>query len=90
MQPTGKLAETAPTHIAGSRAIGIRGDGPAVSPGGPPSAITLFVSDSARPLPLQAVITAAVGSGTITLSRWGEHLALRAPRDVVPIREFAP
>ena len=84
--PSGQLTETAPATIDGTPAIGIRGTVPASRTNGPASAVTLYVSRSATPLPLKAVLSDGNGDNqTATLSDWGEHIALAVPRRVFQI-----
>jgi len=75
--PHGTLVETGLKTIDGQHAVGITG---AASPlANPFTSVTLWITDSSTPLPLQAVFSAPKSTGTAVLSGWGEHLAITPP-----------
>lgn len=87
----GLLTETAPTVVDGQSVVGIKSKGPATgstSPAVVASAI-VYVTRSHTPLPLRAVYSFSKGgSATLDLSRWDEHLALKAPTNVIPVSKL--
>jgi hypothetical protein len=85
----GHTTETAPTTIDGQSVIGIRGSLP-VS-GSPHAAVTatIYVSRASSPLPVRAIYTEGKGSTeTVSLSHWGETVALKAPTNVIPASQL--
>jgi len=82
--PRGQLTETAPTTIDGQRVIGIKGRIPQ-SVGGPTlGTLTEYVTATSTPLPVRAIYRFGNGvSAQVTFSRWGEHLSLHAPANVI-------
>jgi hypothetical protein len=88
--PSGHLTQTAATKIDGTPAIGIRGTGPALNSAGTATSLTLFISSTGKPLPLRATLDDGKGdTRTVTLSGWGEHVAVSAPHSAVPIISLA-
>ncbi len=86
----GHLTETAPTTIDGQPVIGIHGEVPI--PGSPQTTVaeTLYVSRTNSPLPVSATYTYSKGGiATITLSDWGETVALKAPTNAIPESQLA-
>jgi hypothetical protein len=85
--PAGPLTETAPTHEDGVSVVGIRGRAPALYL--QPGTLTVYLTRSGQPLPMLVTVTlratkhAPAGSETITLSDWGERVAVTAPSDVI-------
>jgi hypothetical protein len=67
--------------------VGVRGRAPALYL--QPGTLTVYVARSSRPLPVLVTVTlqaskhAPAGSETITLSDWGEHVVVTAPKDVI-------
>ncbi len=83
--PTGRLAETATTHVDGVAAVGIRGTLNLAATSKTTTYI-LYVSMSGKPLPLRATLVEGRGaSATFSFTRWGEHISLQAPTNVVSI-----
>lgn len=85
----GQLKETAPTQVDGQSAVGITGKGPVTGSTGSSVSAIVYVSRSHTPLPLRAVYTfSAGGSVTLELSGWGEHLAIKAPTNAIPVAQL--
>jgi hypothetical protein len=87
----GHVTETNPTTVDGQAVVGIQGDVPI--PGSPHTSVaaTLYVSRTTSPLPVAATSTFSKGgSATITLSHWGETVALTAPPNAVPESQLQP
>jgi hypothetical protein len=90
LTPGGHLTETSSTRIDGKLAIGISGTGPPLRPDGAPSSLTLFVAKTGSRLPLGAALNDTQGDHeTVTLSAWGERIALRAPHNSIAIVTLA-
>lgn len=85
----GQLKETAPTQVDGHAVVGITGKGPVSGSTTASVSAIVYVTRSSTPLPLSAVYTFSAG-GTVTLglSGWGEHLALKAPTNVIPAAQL--
>jgi len=87
LTPPGALTETAPTRVDGQAVVGIRGT--LGSAEGKDASDILYVTSSGTPLPVAVSASSKGGGGvqaftsTITLSSWGEHVALRAPTNVI-------
>jgi hypothetical protein len=76
-----------PCQVQVRSAIGIRGAGVSLGSGTPSSALTLYVSRAATPLPLRAtLVDTKDDSDTITFSDWGERVVLKAPTGAIPVR----
>ena len=85
----GQLKETAPTQVDGQPAVGITSTGPATGSTTAPASAIVYVTRSSTPLPLRAVYTYSSGASvTLQLSGWGEHLALKAPTNVIPAAQL--
>jgi len=85
----GQLKETAPTQVDGQSAVGITGKGPVTGSTTASISATVYVTRSSTPLPLRAVYAfSSGGSVTLELSGWGEHLALKAPTNVIPVAQL--
>ena len=62
----------------------VRAPGPVTGATGVSVSAIVYISRSHTPLPLRAVYTySAGGSATLELTGWGEHLALKAPTNVI-------
>jgi hypothetical protein len=87
LTPPGALSETAPTRVDGQSVVGIRGT-PGSADGKDASDI-LYVTSSSTPLPVAVSASSKGGGGaqaftsTVTLSGWGEHVAVSAPTNVI-------
>jgi hypothetical protein len=87
LTPPGALTETAPTRVDGQSVVGIRGT-PGSADGKDASNI-LYISSSSTPLPVAGSASSKGGgstqafTSTITLSGWGERVALTAPTNVI-------
>jgi hypothetical protein len=85
----GQLKETAPTQVDGQPAVGITGKGPVTGSTTASVSAIIYVTRASTPLPVRAVYTFSTGgSVTLDLSGWGEHLALKAPANVIPVAQL--
>jgi hypothetical protein len=86
---SGHTTETAPTTVDGQSVIGIRGSVPVSGSAHATVTATLYVSRATSPLPVGATYTDGKGSTeTISLTHWGETVALKAPANVIPASQL--
>jgi hypothetical protein len=81
LRPQGTLTKLGPSVVDGQPVIGVRGDQASGS-------VTLYVSTTGSPLPVEAAeqaTSAQTTFATVVLSNWHEELVLRAPLRSVPI-----
>jgi hypothetical protein len=82
----GHLTETSVTKIAGQSAIGIQNKSVATGSKGVTVAVTMYVSQTSKPLPIRVTFNYSNGASTVvTFSGWDEPLALKAPAHVIPV-----
>jgi hypothetical protein len=79
----GALTEGRPVTVAGQRCIPIVGHTSEPQVGG--VTVTLYVTDSKTPLPVEQKATSKAITTTTIWSRWGHAVALTAPAGAVPI-----
>lgn len=82
--PAGRLREGAAQTIDGQRVIGISGGAPPATASGGTGTATLYVTASSHPLPVRASAEVSVRGHaklylTMTMSRWGERVAVSRP-----------
>jgi len=82
LKPAGQLSIVAATDINGQRVVGVRGT---KSSSRGLTVDTLFARAAGSPLPVEEVASQGNARLSTTLTRWGEHLQLRAPNGAVPI-----
>lgn len=87
--PTGVLNLTPVRTMDGRQVVGISGGlTPDDAQGGATGTMTLYVSDSAPYLPVEAVVTGTLsgqsGRSTLTFSHWGEAVSVSAPSSSTP------
>lgn len=84
VQPTSDVVELAPSMFSGQRVIGIRGKtGPAAVGF---TSVTVYLSQSAHPLPVYATFSGPHGIGQVDrFSKWGERIAAAAPANAVSV-----
>ncbi len=81
----GQLTETAPTMVDGQAVVGIKSQAPPTGSTAASVSAIVYVTRSRTPLPVRAVYTFSKGgSATLDLSGWNEHLAVKAPTNVIP------
>jgi hypothetical protein len=78
---SGPLTEGGVTKVDGQRVIPLEGQ--VTQPTGDVVAVTLYVTDSAKPLPVQSKSVSSTGTTTTTWSRWGHRVTLTAPTGAV-------
>lgn len=84
--PAGRPTTTAPIDIGGRNSVGVHGTGPTSPSPRVTITATLYLSHSASPLPVREKVSDNQGdTASETLSKWGEHLTLKAPSDTIPI-----
>jgi hypothetical protein len=87
LNPTGDLTLTAPTTVAGRKAIGVKGGLPGTPQSGVTGTTTLFVAATDPTVPLKFSGTAAEGTehvvDTGTFTNWGKPLQLVVPAGAV-------
>ena len=83
----GHLTETAASAIGGQPVVAIHGQGKVGGAGSKTIlSTTVYVTRSAKPLPLRAVYSYSTGGQiTLSLSKWGERIALTLPGNAIPI-----
>jgi hypothetical protein len=87
----GHTTETAPTTIEGQSVVGIRGTVAVSGSSHAKVEATLYVSRGAKPLPVEATFVYSTGGTlTISLSHWGEKVALSPPPNSIPISDLQP
>lgn len=82
----GHVSETSATKIAGQSAIGIQNKSVATGSKGVKVAVTMYVSQTSKPLPIRVTFDYSNGASTVvSFSGWDEPLALKAPAHVIPV-----
>jgi len=90
INPVGTLTKTGPMTVDGQSVVAISGPAPA-SDGMPAgSKVTVYVAATGRPLPISCLEGSGRNQTRITLSRWGEHVSLAAPRQAIPLPSRTP
>jgi hypothetical protein len=77
------LTEGHPVTVAGRRCVPITGR--STQPGVGAVTLTMYVTTSKHPLPVEVRATNPKGTSTTTWSRWGKQVTLTAPPDAVPL-----
>jgi hypothetical protein len=79
----GPVTEGRPVTVHGTRAIPIVGH--TTQPDVGAVTLTLYVTTSKRPLPVELKATSKKGTSTTTWSRWGKPVTLTSPPDAIPL-----
>jgi hypothetical protein len=82
----GHLTETSATKINGQSAIGIQNKAVSTGSKGVTVAVTMYVSQTSKPLPIRVTFDYSNGASTVVaFSGWDEPLALKAPAHAIPV-----